>query len=137
MINLYLFLNYNILKENFFKGNEMCEINLKTMQELLFIDDKDKPTQMHPLHGINKVKNLISKTRNFIGTLDIHQLSSDPKIESCNINNLPKKNYLIIVKALDKTEPLELFEKLKELKPLGVGIIYVNDLKNEEVLIIS
>ena len=115
----------------------MCEINLETMQELLFIDDKGKLTQRHPMHGINKVKNLISETKNFIGVLDIYQLSSEPKIESCNVNNLPKKNYLIIVKTLDETEPLKLLERLKGLKPLGVGIIYVDDLENEEVLHIS
>ena len=57
----------------------MYEIILETMQELLFVgEDILKPTSRNPDNVVNKVKNLISETKNFIGTLDICQLSSEP-----------------------------------------------------------
>ncbi len=117
----------------------MCEINLESMQELLEVNKKvEKPKPIYPNYGIKKIKNLISETRNFIGTLDICQLSNEAKIEIYNNNDqLPEQNYLIIIKTIHQTESLRLLELLKGLEPLGIGIIYVDDLENEEILIIG
>ena len=111
----------------------MCEINLATIERLLITSEEvTKPSDIR-----SEVKNLIARTRNFIGTLDICQLSSDPKIEKYHSGKLPKKPYLVIVKVIDETKPLVLLEMLKNLTPIGVGIIYVDALEDEEVLIIN
>ncbi len=117
----------------------MCEINLESMQELLEVNKNvKKPKPIYPDYGIKKVKNLITETKNFIGTMDIYQLSKEPKIERYNNIEKLESNYLIIVKAVHNIEPSRLLNILKgsELKPIGVGIIYVDNLEDEDILVI-
>ncbi len=87
---------------------------------------------------INEARILIQKTKNYIGSMNICQLSDDIKITSySSLDKLRKINYIVIIKTLHNIEPTELFSRLSYLSPIGIGIVYVDDASDEEILIIS
>ena len=97
----------------------MCEINIESISKLLQLNKSE----------INKPNN--------IGSMDICQLSQEPKIEKYENTEKLEKAYIIIIKVLRNIKSSTIVERLSSLTPIGVGIIYVEDVNNEKILIIS